>query len=334
MRRFACTMHIRHRVILVEALAFIVLYRRERKRYLLAPDSTLNDPQRSAPSWRAAPPRAPRRRTVTAGPRVARHRVAMDAASLNALTLINDASSSLEASLKESQGALHQQRLQRVALQDEVSVLSSYAAAVPLLEREVLAQGDRADALEDALRVVIAKNEALQTFAHLRVRARSGLQGAEGLRCLAACLADLAVQRAFGLWRHWTAHFPARSEVERAEAGGPCVAGSPGNFASGYSSGFHSKRLARLELQQAEERLEALAQREAALAYDNMLLQRTQRVDAVQARRSAAAASLVVWWRHRQSWVLGRAWRSWLLYAWCVPAREPPHSSPARRLIV
>ena len=258
----------------------------------------------------------------------------MDASSLNALTLINDASSSLEASLKESQGALHQQRLQRVALQDEVSVLSSYAAAVPLLEREVLAQGDRADALEDALRVVIAKNEALQTFAHLRVRARSGLQGAEGLRCLAACLADLAVQRAFGLWRHWTAHFPARSEVERAEAGGPCVAGSPGNFASGYSSGFHSKRLARLELQQAEERLEALAQREAALAYDNLLLQRTQRVDAVQARRSAAAASLVVWWRHRQSWVLGRAWRSWLLYAWCVPAREPPHSSPARRLIV
>ena len=96
----------------------------------------------------------------------------MDASSLNALTLINYASSSLEASLKESQGALHQQRLQRVALQDEVSVLSSYAAAVPLLEREVLAQGDRADALEDALRVVIAKNEALQTFAHLRVRAR------------------------------------------------------------------------------------------------------------------------------------------------------------------
>ena len=259
-------------------------------------------------------------------------RSAMDATSLSAITLINDASSSFEASLKESQGALHEQRLQRVALQAEVSVLSSYAAAVPLLEHEVLAQGDRADALEDVLRVVVAKNEALQTFAHLRVRARSGLQGAEGLRCLAACLADLAVQRAFSLWRwHLPAHLPAHSEVGGARL---CVAGSPGSFASGYTSGFHSKRLARLELQQAEERLEALAQREAALAYDNMLMQRTQRVDAVQARRSAAAASLVVWWRHRQSWVLGRAWRSWLLYAWCVPAREPPLSSPVRRLIV
>lgn len=264
----------------------------------------------------------------------ARVRSAMDATSLSAITLINDASSSFEASLKESQGALHEQRLQRVALQAEVSVLSSYAAAVPLLEHEVLAQGDRADALEDVLRVVVAKNEALQTFAHLRVRARSGLQGAEGLRCLAACLADLAVQRAFSLWRwHLPAHLP-RCEVGGAEADGLCVAGSPGSFASGYTSGFHSKRLARIELQQAEERLEALAQREAALAYDNMLMQRTQRVDAVQARRSAAAASLVVWWRHRQSWVLGRAWRSWLLYAWCVPAREPPLSSPVRRLIV
>lgn len=259
----------------------------------------------------------------------------MDATSLSAISLINDASSSFEASLKESQGALHEQRLQRVALQAEVSVLSSYAAAVPLLEHEVLAQGDRADALEDVLRVVVAKNEALQTFAHLRMRARSGLQGAEGLRCLAACLADLAVQRAFSLWRwHLPAHLPARSEIGGAEADGLCVAGSPGSFASGYTSGFHSKRLARLELQQAEERLEALAQRETALAYDNMLMQRMQRVDAVQARRSAAAASLVVWWRHRQSWVLGRAWRSWLLYAWCVPAREPPLSSPVRRLIV
>ena len=265
----------------------------------------------------------------------------MNASSLGAITSVIEASSSLEASLKESQGALHQQRLQRLALQDEVSALSSYAAAVPLLEHEVLAQGDRADALEEVLRVVVAKNEALQAFAHLRVRARSGLQGAEGLRCLAACLADLAMQRAFGLWR-W--RLPAHSKLGGAETDGLSAPACGSNYASGYASGFHNSRLDQLALQQAEERLEALGRREAALAYDNMrrrqshkrwpcrscasaasraprlahpahlasphclrsrrrLMQRTQRVAAVQAKRSAAAASLVVWWRHRQSWV-------------------------------
>ena len=58
----------------------------------------------------------------------------MNVASLGALSSMDEASFSLENSLRESQGALHQQRLQRLALQDTVSTLSSYAAAVPLLE--------------------------------------------------------------------------------------------------------------------------------------------------------------------------------------------------------
>lgn len=183
----------------------------------------------------------------------------------SAFSLLKEASSSLEVSLKESQGALHEQRLQRLTLQDEVIALSSYAAVAPLLEHEVLAQGDRADALEDALRVAVAKNAHLQTFAHLRARARAGLQGAEGLRCLAACLADLALQRAFGLWR-W--RLPAHSE--------------------------------QVQLQQMESRLEVLARREAALVYDNMRQRRSHKRGPCRGCASAACEGGVWAGRHTQ----------------------------------
>ena len=38
--------------------------------------------------------------------------------------------------------------MERLALEDEVSALSVYAAATPLLEQEILVQGDRAAALQ------------------------------------------------------------------------------------------------------------------------------------------------------------------------------------------
>ena len=227
-----------------------------------------------------------------------------DAASLHALSSLNEASASLEATLAQSQTALQEQHMHRMQLQEEVDSLRDCAETLPLLEHEVLAQGERADGLEDALGRVVARNEALQVFAHLRVRARSSLQGAEALCCVASCLADMSLQRAFCLWR-WN---PGDGlPPKRALAEGAPGASDPVKLRS--------------ELRSAEARIEELARRDAALAYDNMLLQRTQALAASQARRGAAASALLVWWRSRQVWLLGGAWRRWLSLAWAEMER-------------
>lgn len=223
-----------------------------------------------------------------------------DAASLRALSSLNEASASLEATLSQSQTALQAQHMQRLQLQDEVDALRGCAEALPLLEHEVLAQGARADGLEDALGRVVAKNEALQVLAHLRVRARSSLQGAEALRCVASCLTDMSLQRAFCLWR-WN---PGGGLPPRRALG------------EGVPGAADPTAKLREELRSAEARVEELARRDAALAYDNMLLQRTQALAASQARRGAAASALLVWWRSRQVWLLGGAWRRWLGLVW------------------
>ena len=187
---------------------------------------------------------------------------------------ITAACSTLEARFRESQGRLHETRMERMALEDEVSALSVYAAATPLLEQEILVQGDRADALQEELGSVVAKNEALEAMAHLRLRARHDIRAADHLRCLAACLADLALQRAFYAWRWRFAEAnPFGGGVAvggvvggAAAVGGAAVGGAPPP--PGASSA--------LELEEAEARLEALARREAALAYDNMRRRRSK----------------------------------------------------------
>ena len=85
-----------------------------------------------------------------------------DESSLNALSSLNEATASLEATLRSSQHALHEQHLARQALQDEVITLRECADVVPALEHEVLAQGARADRLEEAVGHLVTRNEALQ----------------------------------------------------------------------------------------------------------------------------------------------------------------------------
>jgi len=74
-------------------------------------------------------------------------------------------------------------------------------ALMECIEREVLAQAERADAAELALHRERVRNACLQTLAHLRLTSRDRVSSVDVVRSVLLWSTAMRMQRAFSIWR-------------------------------------------------------------------------------------------------------------------------------------
>ena len=92
-------------------------------------------------------------------------------------------------------------RVERASLVDTVDALRKDVEGIPMLEQELLYHADRADAMEQTVALLQARNQQLEVLAHRRMRSQYQLSSAAQMRCLHACVGTVALANALRTWR-------------------------------------------------------------------------------------------------------------------------------------
>jgi hypothetical protein len=235
---------------------------------------------------------------------------------------LHDAEASMEPILTNTHHELRRLRHENAVLTDNVAALQKGLTDLPELERMVLYQAERAEALEGIILELQERNGRLEVLAHARARASKQLTGAGQIRILLSCIGAEALRHALHAWhevavreRGWYAalfgppsrvlgahdsRLPAETALAAEGPGHPPPTpsrnpGQPPARAWGDPDlfGAHAADI-------------------AALEYQNLLLQRAAAQQAKLARHEAGATLLLATRRHHDVGRLGEAWRDWV----------------------